>query len=402
MDRREFISVSAGLAASGLLPRWTWAGDLPRDLKITRIVGFDLVSKRPKFVGKNARLGDHGDRATDRMVRLFTNAGLEGLGNCRADETALASLLGRNPFDFFRPEAPAMKGPLGAGTMPLWDLAGQALKRPVFELLGGKGPGRVPVYDGSIYFADLLPQYADRWQERFKEEIELGLQRGHRAFKIKIGRGAKWMPVEEGYERDKAVLKTIREHAGPDMALGADANNGYDLERAKRLLTDLPDIGLAFFEEPFPEQVEQDLELKAFIAGRKLKTLIADGETQRALDAYRPFMEARAVDVYNGDMNHYGIEGILTGAAWAGAQGLFVGPHNWGSLVGFYMMLHVGRAIPNFYRAESDPLDNDVLVADGYAIKDGLARVPDAPGFGLKIVEARFAAAIKPRFDLRL
>jgi len=399
MNRPKCTSVSTGQSES--LPRWTWAGDLPRNLKITRVIGFDLVSKRPKFVGKNAVLLDHGDRGTDRMVRLFTNAGLEGIGHCRADEKALASLLGRDPFDFFRPNDPAMKGLLGAGTMPLWDLAGQALKKPVFELLGGKGPVRVPVYDGSIYFADLLPPHTDRWQERFREEIELGLCRGHRAFKVKIGRGAKWMPAEEGYERDKAVLETVRKLAGPDAVLGADANNGYDLERAKRLLADLPDIGLAFFEEPFPEEVEQDLELKAFIAGRKLKTLIADGETRRSLDAYKPFMEARAVDIYNGDMNHYGIEGILTEAAWAGAQGLLVGPHNWGSLVGFYTMLHVGCAIPNFYRAESDPMDNEVLVADGYAIKDGLARVPDAPGFGLKIVEPRFAAAIKPRFDLK-
>jgi L-alanine-DL-glutamate epimerase-like enolase superfamily enzyme len=66
------------------------------------------------------------------------------------------------------------------------------------------------------------------------------------------------------------------------------------------------------------------------------------------------------------------------------------------------MILHVGRAITNFYRAENDPLDSDILIADGYSIKNGAAMVPDAPGFGLKIHEERFAASIKPRFDLRL
>ena len=64
------------------------------------------------------------------------------------------------------------------------------------------------------------------------------------------------------------------------------------------------------------------------------------------------------------------------------------------------MILHMGRAIKNFYYAENDPLDSDVLIADGYAINDGAATVPDAPGFGLKIDESRFAATIKPRFDL--
>jgi L-alanine-DL-glutamate epimerase-like enolase superfamily enzyme len=41
-------------------------------------------------------------------------------------------------------------------------------------------------------------------------------------------------------------------------------------------------------------------------------------------------------------------------------------------------------------------------VADGYAIKGGFATVPDAPGFGLRIDEAKFAAGIKPLFDLKL
>ena len=68
-----------------------------------------------------------------------------------------------------------MTGPLGNGTMPLWDLAGKSLRTPAYKLLGGAGQEKVPVYDGSIYFADLLPQYADRWQDRFKEEIDMGL-----------------------------------------------------------------------------------------------------------------------------------------------------------------------------------------------------------------------------------
>jgi L-alanine-DL-glutamate epimerase-like enolase superfamily enzyme len=64
-------------------------------------------------------------------------------------------------------------------------------------------------------------------------------------------------------------------------------------------------------------------------------------------------------------------------------------------------MLHVGRAVTNFYHAENDPLDSDVLVADGYAIKGGLATVPETPGFGLRLNPERFAATIKPKADLK-
>jgi L-alanine-DL-glutamate epimerase-like enolase superfamily enzyme len=203
------------------------------------VVGFNLTSRRNKLAGKNARLDVHGDRGRDRMLRIYATAGVEGLGNCAIDKQQAAELLGKNVRQFFSQSERRVTGPFGAGTMPMWDLAGKLLKRPAYQLFGEVHAERVPVYDGSIYFADLLPQYADRWQHRFREEIDLGLKLGHRAFKIKLGRGFKWMPRAEGDQRDVEVVKLIRQHAGPDILLGVDANNGYDLAGAKRLLEQL-------------------------------------------------------------------------------------------------------------------------------------------------------------------
>lgn len=399
MRRREFLKA---IAAGAWVSAASWAQAPPNDIRITRIVGFDLVSERPKLVGKNSRLDVHGQRATDRMVRLYTNAGIEGIGNCRAEQAALAKLLGKNPFEFYQPASKMVTGPLEPGTMPVWDLLGKVLKKPVYQLLGGAGPVRIPVYDGSIYFSDLLPEYAGRPLDRFKGEIDMGLAAGHRAFKVKIGRGARWMPPEEGYARDVQVLKTIRQHAGPEILIGVDANNGYDPAGTERLLTELPEYNFAFLEEMFPEDIEKCLALKRFISKHGWKTLIADGETQGNINAYKPFIEAQAIDVFQGDMNRFGFEGILTEAAWCKAQGLQVAPHNWGSLVGFYMQLHLGRAITNLYRAEHDPLSNDILIAEGYRIREGYATLPDAPGFGLKINDEKFTASARVRFDLKL
>jgi L-alanine-DL-glutamate epimerase-like enolase superfamily enzyme len=284
--------------------------------------------------------------------------------------------------------------------MPLWDLAAKLLNKPAWELMGGSGAEKVPVYDGSIYFADLLPQYADRWRDRFKDEIDMGLADGHRAFKIKIGRGSKWMPREEGDARDVEVVKLIRQHAGRDVLLGVDANNGYDLAGAKRFLQHVADAKLAFVEELFPETVDDCLALKQFIKEQGGATLLADGETQHELETFKPFIAARAIDVFQGDMNHFGIDGILIEATWAAEQKLRIAPHNWGSLGGYYQQLHVGRAIPNFYRAEHDPLSNRVLLADGYSRKNGFATLPDTPGFGLAIDEKAFARDVKIRFEL--
>ena len=398
MRRRDFL---AATVASALLRARAYSDTwLPADLKVTRIVSFDVPTRRSKIAGKNARLDVHGDRSSDRMVRLFTDMGLEGLGNCRASKDALVTLLGKNPLEGFQAGARRMPGPLGSQTMPLWDLAGKLLKKPVYALLGKEGPERVPVYDGSIYFADLLPQYAGRWQDRFKEEIDMGLRAGHRGFKVKIGRGHKWMDRAAGDTRDVEVLELVRRHAGKEVLLAVDANDGYDLEGAKRFLERAGGLNLAFVEELFDEQVEQCLELKRFMAEHGWPTLLADGETLHQLDAFRPFIAAKAIDVLQADMNSFGIEGILQEAAMAKPQGLFVAPHNWGSLVGFFLQLHVGRAVPNFFRAEHDPLTSDVLVAEGYTIKDGSCSVPDAPGFGLVVNEDKFHR-VKIHLDLK-
>ena len=401
MNRREFLTTTGAIAATSLLPSRNFADEIPADIRITRIVGFEVTSRRPKLVGKNSRLDVHGDSATDTMVRIYTNTGLEGIGNCRRPRRELAPILGKRLVDLYDPMTHSVPN-LGNGTMPVWDLLGKAQGKPVYELLGGAGPERVPVYDGSIYFADLLPENAANPLDRFKEEIDMGLKLGHRAFKTKIGRGAKWMEAKEGYQRDIDVLRTIRKHAGPEILVGVDANNGYDLAGAQRLLDDLADFNFAFVEEMFEETVDDCLTLKRFIHERGWKTLLADGETQGDLDVFKPFIEAKAIDVLQGDMNHFGFEGILTEAAWARPAGIQVAPHNWGSLVGFYMQLHVGRAIENLYMAEHDPCSNDVLVAEGYEIKDGTCSVPEVPGFGLKINEQQFRNKANIRFDISM
>ncbi len=395
MHRRDFL-LSA--LAGTLLSRSVRAADLPRDLRITRVVGFDVVSQRSKVAGKNSRLDVHGDTATDRMLRIELSNGTEGVGNCGMREDAARQLLGRDPFEFYRETENAFAGPFGTGTMPLWDLLGQLREQPIHQLLGGRGTETVPVYDGSIYFADLLPQYAGNWEARFREEIDLGSERGHVAFKVKIGRGAKWMPREEGNARDIDVLRVIRDHTGPDSLIGIDANNGYDLAGTKRLFEQIGDLDISFGEEMFEETVEDCLAFREFLKEQGLKTLVADGETQGDLEVFRPFIEAQAIEVYQADMNRFGFEGILTEAQWCEPHGLRVAPHNWGSLVGYYMQLHVGRAIPNFYRAEHDPLTNDILIADGYAIENGMATLPEAPGAGIAINEEAFARDARVRF----
>lgn len=209
------------------------------------------------------------------------------------------------------------------------------------------------------------------------------------------------MPADEGYQRDVEVLKLIRGHVGEKIELAVDANDGYDLPRTKRLLSDLPDFDFAFIEEMFPEDIEKYLELKAFIKDHRWRTLIADGENTRRPEQMQSWVDARAVDILQGDMNLYGFEDILREAAMGRPHGIRIAPHNWGSLVGYYLQLQVGRAITNFYRAEQDPISAPALVAEGYTIKEGTSSVPEAPGLGLSINEKAFTDGAKVVFDIK-
>jgi L-alanine-DL-glutamate epimerase-like enolase superfamily enzyme len=392
------------MAASLVTPR-LFAGERARrgDLKITRIVGFELRSKRNKLAGKNARLDVHGDSASDPMIRIYTNAeGVEGLGVCRAPRERIAELIGKDPFSFLDRTAKRVRSPLGSQNMALWDVIGRFEKKPVCELIGAASIGserRVKMYDGSIYFADLLPEHEKAWQDRFKKEIDMGLAMGHRGFKVKVGRGSKWMERAAGDARDIEVIHVIRQHAGKDVLIGVDANNGYDLEGAKRFVDATSEAKLAFTEEMFPEVVDQCLALKAFFREKKLDTLLADGETNE-IDAFQPFVNAKAIDVFQADMNRFGVDGILGEADMARPQGLRIAPHNWGSLIGFYQQLQIGAAIDNFYCAENDPLSSDLLVADGFVMKDGAITVPNASGFGLRLNEEKFGE-VKVGFELK-
>ncbi|QDT39479.1 enolase C-terminal domain-like protein [Stratiformator vulcanicus] len=397
MNRRQFTT---SLLAAGLWGKLATSAEIPPDLKITRAVGFDLHTTRPKYVGRNANRGENGRKSYEKMVRLWTNVGVEAIGRCWRPEKDLAQIVGTNPFADFDLSSRRIESPLGPRTMILWDLLGRLLNKPVYQLLGDAKSDRTPVYDGSIYFSDLIPKHANRWQDRFREEIDLSLDMGHRFFKLKVGRGHKWMKGEAGHRRDIEVVKLVREHAGEKVGIGVDANNTFGPDHARRFLKETADCKLDFLEEPFPEKVEPCVALKEFIKDEGLNTLLADGEGTSHVEQFRPLVEAKAVDVLQGDMYGLGIEGIMAESALAAPAGIQIAPHNWSSLLSIYMQAHVGLVLPNFYRAEHDPLSSDLLIADGYEIKDGHITVPDAPGFGLRLDEKRFANA-KVNFDLR-
>lgn len=387
LTRRGFVGalIAGGLAGVGLAENGNAGGDIDPEIRMRRIVGFWLEAERPKLIGNNARLGVHGKRTREFVWAVESSTGVSGFGVAPNNRRAAEAVLGTSVREYFRSNPPGMYGPFDRGDMPFWDLLGQLCQKPAYRLMGGTATRPVPVYDGSIYFSDLLPDYRDRGIDRILEEVEQGLDRGHRALKVKIGRGFRWMPRAEGDKRDVEVVTAIRRRFGTELTIMVDANNGYDLHGAKRLFGEIGPLNIFWAEEMFPENVEQDLEFKAFLRENGWSTLVADGEGAREPEHFVPFIRARALDVVQPDIRAFGLTLQLKMASMLRGTGIRLAPHNWGSYLGFFMQLHLACAVDEFLYAEHDPARTELVDASGYRIADGMARVPDAPGFGLHL-----------------
>ena len=367
-----------------------------QDIKVTCVVGFRHVSRRRKQIGKNARKDVHGREAVEKVVRVYTDAGLDGIGFGNIGAAEAAPLVGMTLAEVWPGLADATS-PLGRADHALFDLAGKAMGKPAWAVMGGAGPEWVPVYDTTLYFSDLLPEFAHLGVGRLIAELDEGLREGHRSFKVKVGRGARWMEPEAGLRRDIEVVRALGDHGGSGIRLMADANDQFGVDTARRFLDAVGDR-LVFAEEMFPENVADCTALREWIRARGLPTLVADGESECDPAVHERLARAGALDVLQPDIRALGLAlQVSLSRAIADLPAVRIATHNWGSYLGTYKMLQLGRAIPNFMIAEFDRSDSDLFDDSHWPLEDGRMRVPDAPGCGLRPREDVFRARYLPQ-----
>jgi L-alanine-DL-glutamate epimerase-like enolase superfamily enzyme len=365
------------------------------DVKIACVLGFKHVTKRQKFIGKNAKKDVHGDVAYENVIRIYTQEGLHGVGFGNISPARAQALIGASIRDLWE-HAPDDEKGLGRADHALFDLTGKVLGKPIWALMGGAGPARVAVYDTSLYFSDLLPKYAGRGIARLVEELDEGRRAGHRAFKIKVGRGARWMELKEGLQRDIDVVRALSEHAGPGIDLMVDANDRFDIETAKRFL-DIVGDRLVFAEELFPEDISACCEMRKWISSRRLKTKLADGESEQDPNVHAHLARVGALDILQPDIRALGLRlQCALSHAVADLPTVRIAPHNWGSYLGTFMILQLGRGIGNFLIAELDRSYSDLFDDSEWKLRDGAMNVPDTPGCGLRLLEDVFRERYLP------
>lgn len=368
-----------------------------------RIVSIEqgtLVGHRPRLAGYNARKkDDHGFEANITLARITIANGAAGFGLSQGTIQQAELFLG-TPLDELITAQNGVAENAFVFESPLWDLLGRSTGRPVYRILAERAdrvvsePLRVPCYDTTLLIDDLHLPTDEEGAALIASEARFGFEQGHRAFKIKVGRGARHMPLEAGNRRDIAVIRAVRAAVGPDAKILIDANNGYTLNIAKHILSETADCNLFWLEEAFHEDDELYEELHAWIEREGLSVLIADGEgpaSPHLLD----YARRGIIDVIQYDIFGYGLTKWLETGPVLDEWNVRTAPHHYGRHLGNFVSGHLASAVANFAFIEWDELSTPGLDSSAYSLNDGLVTLPQAPGFGLKLDETLFRQAVQ-------
>ena len=350
-----------------------------------------------------------GTSYTNTLVRIATDAGVEGvgvMGYTAPDREFMADLrafLGADPESVyeFRDGRIAGRAPAFRDLLikykhldgPLCDLIGKLRGVPCWRLFGESVRDRVEVYDGTLYFSDLW--FRDRGVQAVVDEAREAVASGYLGVKLKIGRGSRWMDRDAGLQRDIEVVRSVRSAIGTRAKLLVDANNGYlnDFAAAWKFLEETKEQRVDWLEEAFPEDKDLYRRLRGLMEKAGIRTPIADGENMRSAAEFREYVEPeRIFDVMQLDIRTGGILDCREMSRMGEPFGAKAVPHNWGAQVGLLMSLHLAKTQKNIIGAEDDRSVCPALTVRGYGFKDGYYTVSNEPGLGVSVNEDHYEA----------
>ena len=352
-------------------------------------------------------------------VVVETDEGLRGVGEVRMvnhtdallgylQEASKHHILGSDPMkiedlvqrmfrrDFAR-ASEIMMSAIAVIEMACWDIMGQSLGVPVYQLLGGAVRDRIPAYANGWYTVERTP-------EEFYAAAQRVTTRGYRALKVDpFGAGFYELERKEKHHSIQ-LIEAVRSAIGPDVDIFVEMHGRFNAPTAISLINELARFAPGWFEEPVPPENLAVLK-KVSTAVAPLGIPIATGERLHTAFEFRELFELQAADIVQADITHYG--GILATkklAAWADAYYMLIAPHNVCGPIGTVAALHLAACTPNFKIQEhfNDFADAWVKgVAEGVPevdVADGCFPIPTAPGLGVKLNEAFIAD--HPRKDV--
>jgi L-alanine-DL-glutamate epimerase-like enolase superfamily enzyme len=342
-------------------------------------------------------------------VQVHTDHGIVGLGETFYAPSVVAAaihdwfgplLIGRDPHEverlweqMFRLSDHAGFGgaemrAISALDIALWDIKGQALGVPVYELLGGAVRRRVPVYATGMPYegaADLARQLLDEGITAMKGGPTIAL--------ALASDGQHLAPAD--LDRALRPFREIRDAVGMDMQLANDAHAKWNLPIA---------IRIAQAMEPLEPMWQEDLTpLLNPDALRRLqeatRTPVCISERLLTRWQLRQYIENGAARIVMPDLIWTGgISETHKVAILASAHQVPIAPHDATGPVNIFACAQICVSSPNTMMQEHVPAFYKGWYGDivdpNLDIRDGYLHAPQRPGVG-----TRLKAGVRDRAD---
>ena len=256
--------------------------------------------------------------------------------------------------------------------MACWDALGKMHGVPASSLLGSRVQDQFETYASDIYWEE-DPQ---RLERRACELVE----RGFRCVKAHLG----CLPPREETTRVEALRRAV----GNDVGLMIDLNAGYSRQQASEALAEWEQFRLLWLEEPLHPNDRVGLA----ILRERSQTLLAAGENWFTSEDFSEPVALGALDYYMPDAARVGgLSEMKRIACMVESAGGIISPHNFSSGILLAATIQIMSTIPNAKWLEMDGSDNTVyqeLLEEPLWPKDGLVRVPEYPGYGVRLPES--------------
>ena len=366
-----------------------------------------IVAITPMIVNAQMRNWVFVKVETDEGITGWGEASLEwktrGVAGCVEDLTPF--LLGEDPTriehlwqvmyrqPFFRAGVEGMSA-LSGIEQALWDIAGKAAGKPVYQLLGGAVRERVRMYDhlgGGQMDALYLQDTAEAVAERARQSVAAG----YSAIKALVV--PRTLPLDGAAPLRHAatLMAALRDAVGPEVDIMVDLHGRTTPAMGIQYGQVLASYRPFFLEEPCPPG---NVEALAEVARALPGLAIAAGERLVTRWGFRDVLEQRACAVIQPDLCHCG--GLWEArkiAAMAETYAVSVAPHNPLGPIATAVAVHFALCTPNWLIQEAIRRDvpwRDEVVDAPLVVREGYVYPPERPGWGVEIDER--AAARHP------
>ncbi|MGH7530673.1 MAG: dipeptide epimerase [Gemmatimonadales bacterium] len=329
-----------------------------------------ITTRHPFVIARGSTNG-----YTRAWVRLVDGDGVEGWGEADPSsyfgetlDTVLAAFerlaphLPRDPFDLEAAEArfaqalPGNAAARAALSAALHDLVGKRLQQPVWRLWG-LDPGAAP---------------------RSSFTIGLDTPEVMRA-KVREAEAYPVLKVKLGTERDEEILRTVRDATAKPLRV--DANAGWTVERAERMVALLAEHAVEFIEQPLaPDDLEGLAQVRRVAAKHGLPVIV-DESCLVAADIPRLAGRADGINIKLAKCGS--LREALRMIATARAHGMLV-------MIGCMIETSLGITAAAHLTplVDAADLDGAALTVDdpfsGATIDGGQIRLPTEPGLGVR------------------